>query len=170
MAEAIGLVASIIAVAGLAKSVIQFDRYVSHITRDMKTVQGDILRSVSRISFFAKTINGVQKILYGYCERQKTTNRSAFLDLIESQDASEYLERESSAMQDQLQQIKGEISSLLGMRWKFLVTLRWRHFLEKDVKVFQDQMLYIQVSLTLIMQSVRLEMELKKKDRDELEM
>lgn len=170
MAEAIGLAASIIAVAGLAKSVIQFDHYVSHITRDMKTVRGDILRSVSRISFFAKTIDSAQKVLYDYCERQKSANRSTLIDLIESQDASEYLERESWAMQDQLRQLKSEISSLLEARWTLLVTLKWRHFLEKEVKVFQDQMHYIQVSLTLIMQSVMLEMELIRKNRDEIVM
>lgn len=170
MAEAIGLAASIIAVAGLAKSVIQFDLYVSRITRDMKTVRGDILRSLSRLSFSAKIIHSSQKTLYGYCERQRTTKRSSLIDLIEAQDASEYLERESWAMQKKLQQLTGEISSLLGMRWTFLVTFRWRHFLEKEVKVFQDDMLYIQVSLSLIVESVRLEVELKRKDRDELVM
>lgn len=170
MAEAVGLAASIIAIAGLADAVIQFVRTTRAIARDLKTVRGDLTHSVDRVGFTAATIINAQKTLGDYHNKYKATGQSKLIDMIESRDASEYLRRESMFMRDQLWQLRSEISSLLRTRWTVWITWKWRHSLKKGIEDFCGQMLYIQINLSLVLDSVRLEMELNRDDRNEVEM
>lgn len=170
MAEAVGLMASIIAVAGLADKVIHFVHITKKYARDLKTVRSDLTHSVEGVGFLAATMHTAQKTLDDYCKRQTAADRSALIDLLDSQDASKYLRRESSLMRKQLGQLKSEITSLLETRWTIWVTWKWRHSLKKDIEDFRVQMHFMQTNLSVILECVRLEMALRRKDRDLIEM
>lgn len=169
MAEAIGLLASIIAVAGLAKTALRVVKEIQSIARDLETVRDDLVHSISRVGFSAATIISARRTLLRYYEKHKTSEHSIFIEIVETQRALDYLEHQSSYMRNQLDQIKFEIYSLLG-RWRMLVTLKRRYSLKKEIDAFQLEMSFVQVNLTLVLNSVRLEMKLNEGARDEIEM
>lgn len=170
MAEVVGLMASIIALAGLAEVSFKTVKTIKSIAEDLKTVREDLTDSISRVGWSADIINVAQKTLQAYCERQKSTNQSHVIRFIESKEASRYLEKESLSIRKQLRQFRREIRSLLDLRLTLLVTLRWRHSLKQQLESFQKQMQLVQSGLTTILVSVQLEVAMQRYDRDELEM
>lgn len=170
MAEPLGLVASIIAVAGLAEAVIKFAKTTRSIARELKTVRHDLAHSVSRVGFSATITSGAQKALLRYCEEHKASDQSALLDCYERQNVLEHLNMESLLMRAQVRQLRRKMYSLAETRLTLFVTLKWRYSLKGEIDKFHDQMLFVQVHLELMLSSIRLEMELNREQKNEIEM
>lgn len=173
MAEVVGLVASAIAIAGLAKPVIKFVKKTKSIARDAKSIRDDLTHCLSRVGFSAASINIAQDTLLRHCEKQNhynSSDKSALIDLFQEKDASEHLRKQALLMRREFRHLKDEMFALLNMRWAFFVAWKWSHSLKEELNGFQEKLLYIQISLILILECVRLEIELRRKDRDEVEM
>lgn len=166
MAEVVGLVASIIAIASLAEVAIKTVKKMKSIADELETVREDLTSAVFHVRFSAVAIDAAQRTLQSYCNKQKGTDRSKVIDLIESKGPSGF-GRESRSMQKQLQQLKRAVRSLRDI-WTPLVAWKWRHSLKKQMEAFQIKMQVVQFSLGLILNSVLLESATTRRDRDEI--
>lgn len=170
MAEVVGLMASVIAVAGLAETVLEFVKNAKSWTRDLKTVRDDLSRSIRHISFAAGTIDIAQDILLKYCSNRDIADQSAVIHFMETKIASDYLEIESSLIEDHVDWLEHKIRSLLDMRWTLMVTWKWRISLRDEIEALRDDMLFMQTNLSIVLDCVKLEMEMKREDKNEVEM
>lgn len=170
MAEAVGLAASIIAVGGLATAALNFVKDVKSFARDLKTVREELNHSVGRIGFAAGNINVVQETLLQYCEDRDTTSQSAVINYIETEKASTYLSTESSRIEYHVRQLLSEIESLLSIPFTLWANWKWRHSLRSGIDALQSSMLFMQSNLSLILNTIQLELALRRVDKNEVEM
>lgn len=170
MAEIVGLIASIAALAGVAKTAVRFVKEVKSIARDLKTVRDELGVSVDQIDYTARGIHIAQKILRRYCEDRGTAERSEVIGFIRSRRATRYLKNQSDSIQDQIQRLGVEISNLLRWRLTMVVTWKWRSSLRNAIEVLQNRLHLIESHLSLLLNSVLVEIALNREDKDEMEM
>lgn len=169
MAEAVGLVASIIAIAGLADNVLKFVGETRHFVRDVRSLTGETERSVRRIHFAAGTINTAQTTLSTYCAAGGITSQSHVIQFIEDNATASFLESESRYLSVHVNKLKEGVYAL-RKRWVPVAAMYWRYFVKDQVEDLREDMEFIQVNLTLLLCCVQLEIALKREKRDEAEM
>lgn len=170
MAEAVGLAASIIAVGGVATAALNFVKEVKSFARDLKSVREELRHSVGRIGFTARNINNAQNTLLRYCKDKRTTSQSAVINYIETQNASTFLSTESSWIKSHVRQLLYKIESLLSIPFTLWVNWKWRHSLRSGIDALQSSMLFMQSNLNLILNTIQLELALRRTDKDEIDM
>lgn len=170
MAEVVGLMSSIIAVAGLAKTVLVFVKNANSWARDLKTVRDELCRSIRHVGFAANTIRIAQHTLRGYCGSRDITDQSTVIHFLEAASAAEYVETECSAIGDHVESLENKIYSLLDIRWTPIVTLKWRISVRDEIEDLRNKMLSIQTSLSLVLNCINLEVGMKRGIKNEVEM
>lgn len=170
MAEAVGLAASIIAVAGVATAVLELVAEVKSFARDYKTVRKDLNLSVGHLSFTAGTINVAQETLLRYCKDTNTVGQSAVINFIEDKKACDYLRTASSRLEHHVWQLHSEIESLLSIPFTLWVNWRWRRSLRSGIEALRSSMMFMQQNLALLVDIIQLELALGRKDKNEIEM
>lgn len=166
MAEIVGLAASILALAGLAKTAIKFGKEARLFFRDFKTVRNDLRRAIRHVCFSAETINTAQGTLYKYCQHRDTRG-SEVIKFIENEHVSKYMLGQSRHIRGSIRQL-GKKLQLLKDQVRLWVTWQWRYSLRNEIEELRVQMQFIQVSFTLLLEAVQLEIAMTRIDRDEI--
>lgn len=169
MAEAVGLVASIIAIAGLADTVLKFVGETRYVVKDMRSLAGETERSIGRIHFAAGTINTAQTTLSTYCGAGGITSKSHVIQFIEDNAATTFLKSESKHLTLHVNKLKEGVYAL-RKRWVPVAAMFWRYFIKDQIEDLREDMEFIPVNLTLLLCCVQLEIALKREKRDEAEM
>lgn len=169
MAEAVGLVASIIAIAGLADTVLKFVGETRYVVQDMRSLAGETERSIGRIHFAALTIDTAQTTLSTYCGAGGITSQSHVIQFIEDNAAATFLKSESKYLGLHVNKLKEGVCAL-RKRWVPVAAIFWRYFIKDQIEDLREDMQFIQVNLTLLLSCVQLEIALKREKRDEAEM
>lgn len=169
MAEAVGLVASIIAIAGLADNVLKFVRETRYVVRGMRNLAGETERPIGRIQFAAGTIKAAQKTLSTYCAAGGRTSQSHVIQFIEENAASTFLKSESEYLNLHVNKLKRGVSALRN-RWVLFAALSWHYCIKDHLEDLRDNMEFIRVNLTLLVCCVHLDIALKREERDEAQM
>lgn len=169
MAEAMGLVASIIAIAGLADTVLKFVGETRYVVKDMRSLAGETKRSIGRIHFAAGTINTAQATLSTYCAAGGITSQSHVIQFIEDNAAATFLKSESKHLSLHVNKLKEAVYAL-RKRWVPMAAMFWRYIIKDQIEDLREDMEFIQVNLTLLLCCVQLEIALKREKRDEAEM
>lgn len=171
MAEAVGLMASIVAVAGLAKTVLNFVDNTKQLARDLKTVREELLRSVRQVGNSAKTIHLAQDTLSKYCKKMQATGQSEVISYVEKNETIyNCFEEESYWIKKDVYSLEDEIFSLLDIRLTIRVTWKWRGSLKDKIEAIRTDMDFLQTSLGLVLNCVQLNVEMRRADRNEIEM
>lgn len=165
MAEAVGLAASILALAGLAKTVVKFTKKVRSFAHDFKTVRAELRGDVHHVYFSAKTIYFAQKFFLKYSET--TLRNSEVIKFIRANHVSDYIFKQSQHIKERVQWFLNRILSLKD-RHTLWVTWEWRRSLRKEIERLRVQMQFIQVGFTLLQETVLFEIAME--DRDEINM
>lgn len=165
MAEAVGLAASIVALAGLAGSVAKFVWDV----RKLGSLGREKERSIHRISFAAGTIDTAQNTLSKYCAEGGLASQSPVIQFIEDRGTATFLESESKYLDDHVNKLREGVYAFQN-RWLLVATFLWRYFIKEQVQDLLDEMSYIQVGLNVLLSCVQLAIALNRPERDEAEM
>lgn len=169
MAEAVGLAASIVALAGLAHTVLKFVGETQNVVRGMGNLGEDTKRSMHRIYFAAGTIDTAQSTLSKYCAAGGTASQSQVIHFIEDHWTATFLESESKYLGQHVDKLREGVYAL-ERRWAPVATMLWRYFIKGQVEDLRDDMQFIQVSLDVLLSCVQLEIALNRRERDEAEM
>lgn len=172
MAEAVGLAASIIAIAGLAETVLKFVGETRHIVKDMRNLSEEMRRSMDRIHFAAGTIDTAQTTLSEYSTASPTATQLHVIQFIDHNDTTSFLKSESEYLGLHVNKLRQWIHALRNQRWLRLpvATMLWRYFIKEQIQDLRDDMQFIQINLTTLVGVVQLEVALKRPERHEAEM
>lgn len=165
MAEAIGLAASIIAVAGLAETAITFVKKTNRIAKDLKTVREQLRRAVGDVDISARAIRMAHGTLLAYCKNKDASKAIEYLD----SHASSYMETRSLYIEQHVKRLQDEMYSLRH-RWTALVTWKWVISLRDEIEALRNQIMFLQHALGLMLTSVILEVILQRDSKNEIEM
>lgn len=169
MAEAVGLAASIVALAGLAHTVLNFVGETQNIVRGMGNLGKETGRSMHHIYFAAGTIDTAQSTLSRYCAAGGIASQSQVIQFIEDKGTAAFLESESKYLGQHVDKLREGVYAL-EKRWAPVATILWRYFIKGQVEDLRDDMQFIQVDLGVLLSCVQLEKALNRRDRDEAEM
>lgn len=169
MAEAVGLAASIVALAGLAHTVLKFVGEAQDIMRGMGNLGEESRRSMRHIYFAADTIDTAQSTLSKYCPAGGIGPQSQVIQFIEGHRTAALLESESDYLSQHVDKLREGVNGL-QKRWAPVAAMLWRYFLKGQVKDLRDDMQFIQVNLDVLLSCVLLEKALNRMERDEVEM
>lgn len=169
MAETVGLAASIVALAGLAHTVLRFVGETQDIVRSMGSLGKQTERSIHHIYLAAGTIDTAQSTLSRYCTASGTASQSHVIKFIADHRTATFLESESKYLNHHVDKLREGVSAL-QKRWAPVATMLWRYFIKGQVKDLRDDMQFIQVDLDVLLSCVQLEIALKRHERDEAEM
>lgn len=168
--DPLSFTASIIAVAGLANTVIKFATNVESFAHDLKTVREELRRAVSHVDFSARLLQTAQRTLKRYCRTNRDEGRSSeVIDFIEDRHVSVYIEEQSQHIEGHVQRLDEQMDSLKDKVTLF-VTWKWRHSLRDKLEELRVQMQFIQVSFTLLLNTVQLEHAMGREQTDEIYM
>lgn len=168
MVEPVGLAASIVALAGLAATVIEFVENVQDIAHDFKTVRTELCRAVGHVDFSARTIDTAQSTLHQYCQN-RIASGSKVIDFIEDKRVSKYMKEESRHIKEHVQRLDERVVSLQD-RLTIWVTWKWRQSLKEEFEELRVQMQFIQASFAVLLGTVQLEFAMKREQTDEIMM
>lgn len=168
MAEAVGLMASIIAIAGLADTVLKFVKETRNVVKDLRTLTVETERSIGRVNLAAGSINTAQTILSKYCAGG-TASQSDVIQFIEDHSTATFLESESEYLRRHVEELKPGVQAL-RKRWVPVATILWRYFIKEQMEDLTDNMEFIQRNLTALLGCVHLEIALKREERNKTEM
>lgn len=173
MAEALGLVASIIAVVELASSTLKFVKKTQRFTYDLSTIERQIHRSLNNIKLHAKSIHCVSNTLEKCCEKHIAgTEHSEVIGHIEDEHRlTESLGIESRFLQRDINELQQQLwSSLRPSRWEaarlLWTTWKWNNFLKAQVEGVRLHLNYLQCNLILILNTILLENAMKRREKD----
>lgn len=169
MAEAVGLAASIVALAGLAHAVLKFVGETEDIVRGMGSLGEHTERSMNHIYLAAGTIDTAQSTLSKYCTAGGTASQSHVIQFIEDHRTATFLGSESKYLSHHVDKLREGVTALQS-RWAPVATMLWRYFIRGQVKDLRDDMQFIQVDLNVLLSCVQLEKALERQERDEAEM
>lgn len=169
MAEAVGLAASIVALAGLAHTVLDFVGETQNIVRTMGNLGEETGRAMHHIYFAARTIDTAQSTLSTYCAAGGVASQSHAIEFIEDHWTAAFLELESKYLGQHVDKLREGVNAL-QKRWAPVATMLWRYFIKGQVKDLRDDMQFIQVDLGVLLSCVQLEKALNRRERDEAEM
>lgn len=169
MAEAVGLAASIVALAGLAHTVLEFVGETQKIVRSMGNLERETRRAMHHIYFAARTIDTAQSTLSTYCAAGGIASQSQAIQFMEDHRTTAFLEFESKYLDQHVDKLREGVNAL-QKRWAPVATVVWRYFIKGQVKDLRDDMHDIQVDLDLLLSCVQLEIALNRQERDEAEM
>lgn len=169
MAEAVGLAASIVALAGLAHTVLKFVGETQNIVRGMGNLGKETGRSINHISFAAGTIDTAQRTLSRYCAPGGIASQSQVVHFIEDHWTPAFLESESKYLGQHVDKLREGVSAL-RKRWAPVATMLWRYFIKGQVEDLRDDMQFLQVGLDVLLSCIQLEIALNRPERDEVEM
>lgn len=122
--DPIGLTASLIAIAGLAKHAIRLGITLS---KDAKFVHTDVYDASCRIRLIAATIDTARATLEKYNKQCKPADRSEMIDLLGEGGAYKRLKSESLSIRGKFRQLKYEVEPLLKTGWTLVIALKWRY-------------------------------------------
>ncbi|KAH8785544.1 hypothetical protein F5883DRAFT_88289 [Diaporthe sp. PMI_573] len=165
MAEAVGLAASIAALASLAHTSLKFFKETKSIMRDMRYLDEETKRSMRRISFAAGCIKRSQRTLSAYCTAGGTDSSREAIQFIEEHEAATFLETESECISLLIDKLRTRVYDL-HKQWVFMATMLWRYFIKDQIEDLREDMEFIQVGLGLLLTSVLLDVALKRERRD----
>lgn len=168
MAEAVGLAASLVALAGLAHTGLKFVRETRRLVRGVKRLDKETNRSINHIYLAANTINVAQSTLARYCE-SGLASRSKVIRFIEDKEAVTVLESESEYLRDHVEEVKKAVYAL-PQRWVLMAAVIWHWVIKEQIDDLRDDMEFIQVTLQLLLFSVQLEKALEREERPEADM
>lgn len=168
MAEVVGLLASIAALAHLANKAIKFSKKAKSILHDFKTVREDLCRAIGHVDNSARIINIAKSTMDKYCHSQ-SASESQVIDYVEDENVSKYWQGESQHIERHMRRLDGRLESLQD-RHRFWIFLKWWHSLRNELDDLRIEMQHIQASLTLVLTTIQLEHAMKRGKRDEIEM
>lgn len=168
MAEAVGLGASIVALAGLAHAVLKFAGETKRIVESARKLDRETDRSINHIYLAAGTIDVAQSTLSTYCKSEKAS-RSQVIRFIEDRKAAAVLELESNYLRDHIRQLRRAVHAL-RQRWFLVAAVIWHYFIKEQIEDLRDEMESIQNTLQLLLFSVQLETALEREERHDAEM
>lgn len=168
MAEAVGLAASFVALAGLAHTVLKFVPETRRIVRSVRKLDKETDRSIDQIYFAAGTIDVVQSTLSRYCE-STFASRSQVIRFMEEREAAAFLKSESEYLRDHIEELKKGVNAL-RQRWVLVATVIWHYFIKEQIDDLWGDMEKIQVLLQLLFFSYQLEAALEREERHEADM
>lgn len=169
MAEAVGLAASIVAIAGLAQTVLKFVDEARHVVRGMGNLGKETKRSMHRINFAAGTIDTAQETLSRYCAAGERAAQSHVIQFIEDHSSANFLKSESEYLSLHVGRLREGVFAL-RQQWIPWATILWRYCIKGQVEDLREDMEFIQRSLTLLLGCVQLEIALHREKKDEAEM
>ncbi|KAL1859587.1 hypothetical protein Daus18300_009588 [Diaporthe australafricana] len=170
MAEVVGLAASIIAIAGLTKTVLELVKESKHFIKDMRNLTEDTKRSMGSIGFAAGTIQTALAALSEYSTASGTETQSVVIQFIEHEDIASFLTSESKSLILHVNDLRAGTSGLREKWWLPVATIIWRYTIKGQIGDLEEHMKFIQVSLTTLLCSVLLEIALKRQTKNEAEM
>lgn len=168
MAEAVGLAASIVALAGLAHAALKFVLEMKHIVRGVRKLDKETDRSINHIYLAAGTIDVAQSTLSTYC-KSGLASQSQVIQFIEDKEAATVLESESEYLRDHIKELKRGVYAM-RQRWVFVATVIWHYVIKEQIGDLRDEMEFIQVTLQLLLFSVQLETALGREERHKADM
>lgn len=169
MAEAVGLAASIVALAGLATTVLKLVGQTSSFVNNMRNRDEETKRMMGRISFAADSIEIVQVTLLKFCSADTAAPRSQVIRFIESHDAATYMRTESECLLSHVDRLSERLHDLQS-KWVPVATILWRYFIKEQMYDLREDMEFFRATLHMLLDCVFLEEYLQKKPRDELKM
>lgn len=170
MAEVVGLMASVIAVAGLADNVLKFVKNARSWARDLKTVRDELCHSIHDVGFAANNISIAQSTLRSYCSSRDIADQSAVINFMQIETASGYVKTKCSSIKDHVEWLESKIHSLLDISWTPIVTWKWRISLKDEVEALRSAMYFILANLNLVLNCIHLEMAMKRDNQSLIEM
>lgn len=168
MAEAVGLAASILALAGLAKIVIKLAKEARSFAHDFKIVRTELRGDVRHVYFSAKTIYLAQNTFRKYSQKE-TQSISEVIKFIRENHVLDYIHGQSQHIGGQVQRLLKKILSLRD-RHTLWVTWEWRRSLRKQIERLRVQMQFIQVGFTLLLETILFEIAINQERTDEVYM
>lgn len=168
MAEVVGLAASIVALAGLAQTVIDFAANLKSFAHDFQTVRTELRRAVDDVDFSARTINTAQRTLHQHC-KIRDAEESKVIDFIEDKHVTDYMRGQSRHIKGHVLRLDEKMESLQDSL-TFWVTWKWRYSLKEDFEELRVQMQFIQVNFSLLLGTVQLEHAMRREEVDEIYM
>lgn len=169
MAEAVGLAASIVALAGLAHTVLKFVEEAQCVVRGMGNLKKETKRSIHRINLAAGTINTAQETLSEYCAAGGTASQSHVIQFIEDRSTASFLKSESEYLSLHVGRLQKGVFAL-RQHWIPWATILLRYFIKEQVEDLREDMEFIQRSLALLLVCVQLEIALAREKKDKAEM
>jgi len=157
MAEAVGLIASIIAIGGVADKAYRVSKDIRRLARDLSSAQADIKKFATEIKDFSLVISYANLSLHEYSK--KTSAESKVLESIQHQKLFDRILAASDRVIDHIYQIWPGLESLestipLFERFKWIMR-------RAEVAALHPKMESVKTSLQLIVSVVTLESVLK---------
>lgn len=168
MAEPLGLAASVIAVGGLAHTLLKLAGAMRTVIHDTRNNGEAIRRSIDHIHCDAEIINLAQKTLWRFCEKERESAGSELCPYIENNGIASFLRSDSEHLQHHVHTLRQRFLSL-KTRWVLAIVV-WRYFLKDEIEALKVQMSFIQGRLSLLMHCFQLDMATSRKDKDRDEM
>ncbi|KAF4458121.1 hypothetical protein F53441_56 [Fusarium austroafricanum] len=159
MAEVLGVIASVIAIASLAKPTAKLVKALKDITKNDVSITKDVIDVATHIELTSETIALALLRLENHCKKIKAMEnpQSRVARYIKSRNLERTMHRTSNDVKRHLRNAERHLSSMLG-RSSLMNSLKWYMWNNKEVSAILTKMDRVALCLNIIGHNMELEL------------